>query len=170
VKPGGVDVAWRKIAVVLTLSVAVMLATLVPIVILESRRMPDWQSTLVQYLEASQGPLTDIPIVWVAQAQSVYQFPAEEMVAVPTDWMWQGIEIIPPPDRIYCVRLERPAEWKLASQVLDEGLLVGYHDDGLHHAGWIVHEFRAGVSQGEREELFAKMGCDQWERISIGRG
>ncbi|MGD1994407.1 MAG: hypothetical protein PVI59_14535 [Anaerolineae bacterium] len=158
----------RKIVILLSLSVTVVVATLLPIAILESRRTPDWQSSVNQYLEVSDIPLMSIHFMWVAEAQHVDRFPTDALVAVPTEWMWQSIDHIPPPERVRCIRFETRGGWKSARQAAAEHLVVGYHDDKLYHAGWIVHTFRPGVSPGEREELFTEMGCDHWERTSPG--
>jgi len=159
----------RKVVIALIISVVAVLVTLTPIMILESRRTPDWQSALTQYLKVSEVYLTHIQTVWAVEAQDVDQLPAAMLLAVPTEWTWESIEQIPPPERIRCIRLERREGGKTARQTLNEPLVISYHDDGLYRSGWVVHEFRAGVSKGEREELFAKMGCSHWERVSIGR-
>ncbi len=52
-------------------------------------------------------------------------------------------------------------------QAIDqEYLLVGYHSDWLWHTGWLVHEFRDGVSEADQQALLAKMGCSNWVGIS----
>jgi hypothetical protein len=157
----------RKIAILLTLSATAVIATLLPILLLESQRTPDWQSSLREYLQVSHIPATNIQLTWVAEAQHVDRFPADDLVAVPTEWVWQSVDIAPPPDRVRCIRFERRGEWKTAQRIPDEHLVLGHHDDGLYHVGWIVYTFQPTVSLEEREELFARLGCDQWERVSL---
>jgi hypothetical protein len=160
-------VSWQKVTFVLSLAVIVVLVTLIPVLVLEARRTPDWQSSLAAYLEA-QVPLARVQVVWTARAQAADQLAAEMLVAAPTDRMWESVEQLPPPERVRCIRLENE-EWKTARQPLDERLIIGYHDDGLYHAGWIVHQFRAQVSQAKREEMFAKIGCNRWVRVSMDK-
>lgn len=159
----------RKVILVLALSLVVVLATLIPVVVLESRRTPDWVSSLKRYLDDSGTHPAEIRSVWVSEAAHAERFPAEMLTPVPADWMWQSVDHIPPPGRVRCVRLEiRGGGWKSAMRAADQDLVLGYHDDGLYLAGWIVHTFRPGTSRNEREELFARMVCDSWERVSIG--
>jgi hypothetical protein len=148
--------------------VAVALAIALPVVILESRRMPDWQAALIDYLDTSGVLLTDIQAVWTAEARTPDRFPVEELVAVPTEWAWQSVNAIPPPQQVRCIRLQWRGRSRSAVQLSDAHLVIGYHDDGLYRAGWIVHEFRSNTNQGERQELFVRMGCTRWKRVTIG--
>jgi hypothetical protein len=76
--------------------------------------------------------------------------------------MWEGISETPLPTVVQCVRLE--------SNTLDqEGLLgnrrwevvlLGYHDDGLWHSGWLVHEINYEVSEQGLQEMLVGLGCD----------
>jgi hypothetical protein len=152
--------ASRKI-VILMLSIAVVaLATLIPIAILESLRTPDWQSELRQYIDNSTN--TRIQRVWVAEASSVGQFPSDELIAVPAGWTWQGIDRKPPPGRVLCIRLEISQGMGPGGVFITERILLGDHDDGLWHIGWVAYEFDPGMGEAEREAIFDQMGCDRW--------
>lgn len=157
----------RKI-IILTLTLTVVLVTLIPLRILESRRTPDWQSELNQYFELSDIPRQDASHVWVAEARQVNPFPPELLHAVPMNWTWQSIATIPPPTKIRCIRLDEPGDTgsELSERTANLQLLVGYHDDGLWRSGWLVHEFRGDVSTPVRLELFARLGCIDWQKIS----
>jgi hypothetical protein len=154
---------------ILILVVGVVAAIIIPIVLLESRRTPGWQAALEQYLEASDLNPQDIQSEWAAEARAVDCFPSEMTSPVPTGWTWEGVAEVPSPERARCIRLER-REGKTDQRALDEHLVVGYHDDGLYHAGWLVHEFRPDVSQAEREAWFVNMGCRRWTRVPICGG
>lgn len=158
---------WKMIALILP--VTVLLATLAFVGVLESHRTPDWQIAFTQYLQTAENetPPQAIRSVWSAEAQRPDQFPVKRLLAVPTGWTWQNIEI-PLPERVRCLRLELQGEADDTStgQVVYEYLLVGYHNDGLWHVGWLVHEFRGNVGVAEQQELVAQLGCNQWEAVS----
>jgi len=151
------------------LGTAVALVIALAMAALETRRTPDWQVSLWRYFEASEMAFADVDAVWVAEARSAGAFPAQALVAVPADWTWQSVERIPPPVQARCVRVQWRGASKAAAQLPDARLVLGYHDDGLHHAGWVVHHFRADVSEGERREWFAAMGCTGWKQVAMGR-
>lgn len=154
---------WKMIALILPITV--LLATFALVGVLESRRTPDWQTTFTQYLQAMGISPQSIHSVWSAEAQRSDQFPAEMLLAVPTGWTWQNIEI-PFPERVRCLRLERQGEAKAMEQIPYEYLLVGYHNDGLWHVGWVVHEFLEKVSAEEQLEMVTQLGCNHWEAVS----
>ncbi|MGC9348250.1 MAG: hypothetical protein ACP5JG_08955 [Anaerolineae bacterium] len=156
----------RKVVIVSAIVVVVLALTLILILLLASTRTPGWQAALTSYLDATDVALEDIRRVWAAEAQVADQLPPEMLSPVPTGWTWEDIAEIPPPDWVRCIRLERRGG-ETTQQTLDEHLLVSYHDDGLYHAGWLVQEFRADVSQDERTELLEDVGCDRWERVAI---
>jgi len=144
----------------LALALAVVVAVLAPIALLEARRTPDWQSELQQYLGAS-GIVVSRFDVWAAEAQRVDVFPAEVLAAQAIDWPWQGVQQIPPAERVRCLRLEGPG----AGDEVD--LLAGYHHDGLWRVGWLVYEFREGV---DAQAVFDEMGCQRWEAVVMDGG
>lgn len=149
----------RKI-LALALFVATLFAVLIPVVILESRRTPDWQTEFERYLETSETSVADDQRVEVAEAQHPEHFDAQLLIAVPTGWPWGGIDV-PPPEKVRCVRIEE--EEGPDSQYL----LVGYHSDGLWHVGWLVHEFCVYASEEQQQALLAELGCDDWVETSI---
>lgn len=149
----------RKIVIGVAMAL-VLLAVFIPLSILESRRTPDWQSELSRYLEIS-GIAQDVQRVQVAEAQYPGQFSAQKLKAVPVSWVWQGITRIPLPTAIHCVRIKGRDEAGSAN------LLVGYHNDGLWRAGWLVHEFQKGVNETEQQDILAKLGCTTWVEISV---
>lgn len=156
----------RKI-MALTLFTAVLLVVLIPLGLFESRRTPDWQSRLSQYLETSGVSMKDIQLVEVAEAQRPGQFAVQMLQAVRTSWAWQGIDRIPLPETVRCIRIERQGQagQGIARPSIGKYLLIGYHSDGLWRSGWLVHEFREGVSEGEQQVLLAKLGCNNWVEI-----
>jgi hypothetical protein len=161
-------VTSKKGAKLLILLAAVVLTIALVLMALESRRTPDWQVSLVRYFEVSEMTLADVGAIWVAEARSVDAFPSEALAAIPTGWTWEDIERIPPPVEARCVRVQWRGSAKLAARIPDTHLVIGYHDDGLHHAGWVVHQFRDTVSESERQERFAAMGCTRWKQVAIG--
>jgi hypothetical protein len=151
-----------------TLSAAVLLITLLPLGALESRRTPDWEDELALYLEDSGVTLDDIHSLWVAQAQHPDQFQAELFRPTPASLTWQDIRQLPPPERLRCIRFDRQAFTGRVSAgaSLHEYLLVGYYNDELWHAGWLVQAFREGVSEAQKQAAFEALGCDRWAGIA----
>jgi len=144
----------------------VVAATLPLVLALEATRIPEWQPALAEYLAEAGIPLADVRMVWVAPASHAGRFPTGVLEPVPTDWTWQGIAQIPPPKKVLCVRLEKregsaePVGWATSGQ-----FLMGYHDDQLYRAGWVVHRPTAGMPSDKMGEIFARMGCNRWEGI-----
>jgi hypothetical protein len=145
-----------------------LIVTLVPLAILESRRTPDWLYELSRYLANTGSSVEAIRLAEMAEAQHPEQFAAQMLIAAPVGWPWQGIDRIPPPEKVRCIRIEGQgrAGWGSTGQAITERLLVGYHSDGLWHTGWLVHRFREGVSDAAQQALLAKMGCKQWAAVS----
>ena len=79
----------RKI-MALALFVMMLLVILIPLIILESCRTPDWQAEFDRYLEASETSVADDQLVEVAEAQHPEYFDAQLLIAVPTGWPWGG--------------------------------------------------------------------------------
>jgi len=146
----------RKI-VALALFVTMLLVILIPLVILESRRTPDWQAEFERYLEISETSVADGQLVEVAEAQHPEYFDAQLLIDVPTGWSWGGIDV-PFPEKVRCIRIEEEPD--------SQYLFIGYHDDGLWHVGWLVHEFCEYVGKEERQALLTKLGCDSWVEVS----
>lgn len=155
------DMNSRKLILFL-LVLAVLVVILGVMRRFESNRTPGWQLELERYMLISQRSLSETRMVSVVEAASPQNFPPDQVTAVPTDWTWEGISEIPPPTAVKCVRLE--------SRILDheditarrrwEVVLVGYHDDGLWHSGWLVHEINYAVSEQESQEMLVRLGCD----------
>lgn len=72
----------RKIKA-LALFLVLLLIILIPIVILESRRTPDWQATLEQYLELSGTLTPGNRLVEMAEARHPEQFAFQMVSTVP---------------------------------------------------------------------------------------
>jgi hypothetical protein len=155
-----------RMIMALTLFTAVALVVFIPLGLFESRRTPDWQSRLSQYLATSGVSREDILLVEVAEAQHLGQFTVQMLQAVPAG-TWQGIVRIPLPETIRCIRIERQGQagQGIVRPSIGKYLLIGYHSDGLWRSGWLVHEFREGVSEGEQRVLLAKLGCNDWVEI-----
>lgn len=147
----------RKIKVLL-LGATMLLAILIPIVILEARRTPDWQTELERYLALSGTFGAGEHLVDVAEAQHPEQLDTQLVVAAPTGWSWDGIDV-PFPDKLRCVRITEEPEHRY--------LLVGYHSDGLWHMGWLVHAFCECVDEEEKLVLLDKLGCSDWRETAI---
>ncbi len=145
-------------------SISVLLITFFVAGLLESRRVPDWEAVLMQYLDVSGIQRQGLRFVWVAEAQRLDQFSAEALVPVPANWTWEDIVQIPPPERLRCIRLEYQTEVE-GSALIQDYLLIGYHNDELWHVGWLVYEFREGVSAEQAQARFAQMGCGHWEQL-----
>lgn len=128
----------------------------------ESHKTPGWQTELERYLLTSQRPLSGTRIISAVEAASPQNFAADQVSAVPTDWTWEGIHNIPPPTAVQCVRLESSAldHENLSGRRRWEVVLVGYHDDGLWHSGWLVHEVKFEVSEQGLQEMLQRLGCD----------
>ena len=146
----------RKI-IALALLLATLLVILIPLIILESRRTPDWQAEFERYLETSETSVADDQLVEVAEAQHPEHFDAQLLIAVPTGWPWGGIDV-PPPEKVRCIRIGEEPDRRY--------LLIGYHSDGLWHMGWLVHEFCVYVSEETQQALLAKLGCVSWMEVS----
>jgi hypothetical protein len=155
-----------RMIMALTLITAVLLGVLIPLGMFESRRTPDWQSELSQYLEISGVSMKDILLVEVAEAQHPGQFAVQMVQAVPTG-TWQGIDRIPLPETVRCIRIERQGQagQGIVQPSIGKYLLIGYHSDDLWRSGWLVHQFREGVSEREQQVLLAKLACNDWVEI-----
>jgi hypothetical protein len=155
-----------RMIMALTLITAVVLVVFIPLGLFESRRTPDWQSRLSQYLEISGVSRQDILRVEVAEAQHPGQFAVQMLQAVPAG-TWQGIDRIPLPETVRCVRIERQGQAGpgIVQPAIGKYLLIGYHSDELWRSGWLVHEFREGVSEREQQVWLAKLGCHDWVEI-----
>jgi len=144
-----------RMILALTIFTVVLMVILFPLGILESRRTPDWQSELSRYLEISGVPVEDIQLVEVAEAQRPEQF-AVQTLTVPTSWTWQGIDRIPLPEWVHCIRIERRGQAGLgtAQPSISEYLLIGYHSDELWRTGWLAHDFE----EAERRRTASLIG------------
>jgi hypothetical protein len=145
----------------LILPMTVLSGVVILIWLLESHRTPDWQVEVNKYLQTAENSSEDFWQAWAAEAQHPDQLATEMLVAVPTNWTWQDIVQIPPPESVRCIRLEKHG------QDIREYLLVSFHSDGLWHTGWLVHRFREEVSEGEKQALFAELGCNQWAEFKL---
>jgi hypothetical protein len=140
----------------------VLASVVITFAALEARRMPDWETTLSDYIAWSRLPDETIKVQAVVEASKPWNFRATMGKAVRNDWRW-GIEQLPfPPTAMRCVLLER--ERKSAVGVPGEPkhqvIFVGYHTDTLWRVGWLVHE---GPQEGFTPELVADLdtiGCD----------
>jgi hypothetical protein len=142
----------------LWLIVVMFLALLIPLVLLEARRTPDWQAELARYLERSGTSGVGEHLVDVAEAQHPEQLDAQLVVAAPTGWAWEGIDV-PLPEKLRCVRIAEEPERRY--------LFVGYHSDGLWHMGWLVHAFCECAGEEEKLVLLDKLGCSDWRETAI---
>jgi hypothetical protein len=130
--------------------------------VFESRRIPGWRAELQRYLRLSGSSIGEVRIIAAVEAASPQNFSSDLLIAVPTGSTWQDIIEIPSPVVVECVRLEGPfphqgyLEW----QVYLEVVLIGYHDDGLWHSGWLVHEVYGVVSKQVLQDMLARLGCD----------
>jgi hypothetical protein len=152
---------------VLTVLAVVALVLLVPLGLIESRRPPDWQVLLGWYL-ANQGVSVKALHVEVAEAQRLGPLAAQALRAATTGWTWWGIDHVPLPEWVNCVRIARqePAKRGTTPSVHGEYIFIGYHNDGQWRAGWLMHRFQAGVSEEEQQDLLDKLGCTNWVEIS----
>ena len=105
----------------------------------------------------------------VAEAQAPGRFTDQGLQALPIGWPWSTIDHIPLPVRVQCVRIERrqPVGQATAELASKKYLLIGYHDDGLWRAGWLVHEFREGVSVAVQQAVSEQLGCQAWAAVPI---
>ncbi len=156
----------RVIRVLIVFAV-VALVLFVPLRLLEPRRTPEWRAELSWYLWHSDIPGEGIQRVDVAEAQHPGQFAPQLLRAMPTGWAWSGIARIPRPEMVQCVRIERqkPAGRTATWLMHREYFLIGYHNDGQWRAGWLLHEFREGVSEEEQQAVLDKLGCTNWVKI-----
>ena len=107
--------------------------------------------------------------VWASQAAQPERFPSGLVQPVATDWTWQGIDRVPRPDQVRCIGLTARQDRDEALSAAVAYRLIGNHNDGLWHIGWLVHEFRAGVSAAQQQEAIAALGCTHWDRVDPGR-
>ena len=151
---------------VLTVLVVVALVLLVPLGLVESRRPPEWQVMLGGYL-ANKGVSARALHIEVAEAQRLGPLAAQALRAATTDWTWWGIDHVPQPEWVNCVRIERqePAKRATTPSVHSEYIFIGYHNDGQWRAGWLMHRFQAGVSEAEQQDLLDQLGCTNWAEI-----
>ncbi len=152
---------------VLAVFVAVMLVIFVPLGLIESRQPPRWQVVLGWYLAYTGVSVKEFQRVEVAEAQNPGRFAAHLLNTVSAGRTWAGIDRIPRPEMVQCVRIERqePTRQTIARLARREYLLIGYHNDGQWRAGWLVHQFRADVSEAEQQAALDKMGCTNWVEI-----
>jgi hypothetical protein len=134
---------------------------------LESRRRPDWQAALDQYLVArslpSESSSERASVLHVANAHTPWNFIPQ--MGVPfrdADWRW-SVDTLPfPPSALYCVLVQHKgvtvpgAGAAPARQVV----YVGHHTDALWRSGWLVH---TGPHEPFPPELVAQLtriGCN----------
>jgi hypothetical protein len=143
--------------IALVIIVVALMAVIVTFAALETKRPPNWQFKLDEYLAFTALPSETVTVQSVAQARQPGNFNPDVASAVLTDWTWGNINI-PPPREVKCVLLERvhysPANVEETRS--QEIILVSYHTDLLWHQGWIVHELTGDQSP----ESMAALGCD----------
>lgn len=160
--PGRQRDTTSRIFILLLLILGVLIVVFAVVNRFESRRTPGWQSELGRYLRLAESFPEKVKVVASVEAANPQNFSPDRLTAVPTDWTWGGIRDIPQPTSVQCVRLEGSRTY---SDILGgirrwEVVLIGYHDDGLWHSGWLVHEINYNVGEQELQEMLALLGCD----------
>jgi len=152
---------WKRIAA-FAIPLAVLVAVLIVFAALETRRGPDWQHELDNYLAESASPSETVTIQSVTDARAPHDFRPDMGAAVRDDWRWSGITPPFPAQAVKCVLLERSTgtagsdEERSTHQVV----FVAYHTDALYRVGWLAY---AGPQEPFPEELMehmATIGCD----------
>jgi hypothetical protein len=123
--------------------------------------VPDWETALNRYLASVRLPDETIGVEAVVEASKPQNFTANMGKAAPVDWTWQIEEVPFPPTALRCVLLERvPSSAPgVAGKPKRQVVFVGYHNDMLWRAGWLVHE---GPQEPFGPELVADLdsiGC-----------
>lgn len=144
------------------LPLLVLLGTATTVVALESRRTPDWQTTLNRYL--AENAAQPARVQTVTRARQPHQFTREMGSPVSNDWQWQ-IERLPfPPQTLYCVLLRSPASGsddKPQAQVAQAQIVyIGYLSDTLYRTGWIVYAGPHTPFPPSLPRQLAAVGCD----------
>lgn len=128
----------------------------------ESRRPPDWQVELEQYLASRPLPSGAIEVRAVAEASRPWAFRREMGRPVDSEWPWRAISPPFPPSQVTCVLLGRDryaADDDRREQVY-EVVFLTYHTDHLWNHGWVVHEGRDEPFSPAFKGLMSAIGCD----------
>lgn len=151
-----------KRLIALAVPFLVLVSVLVTLAWFEARRAPDWEIVLNDYLAPRGLASETVKIQAVVEAGRPWNFTAAMGQPVGNDWPWDIDRLPFPPTAMRCVLLQKGS----SSALTDEGeperqvIYVGYHDDTLWRAGWLVHE---GPQAPFTPELFADLdtiGCD----------
>ena len=151
-----------KRLIALAVPFLVLVAMVVTLAWFEARQTPNWEIVLNDYVTRGGLARESIRIQALVEASRPWNFTAAMGNPVRNEWPW-GIDELPfPPTSLRCVLLEK--EGKSASAVKREPerrvIYVGYHDDTLWRAGWLVHEGPQAPFTPELVTDLATIGCD----------
>ena len=151
-----------KRLIALAVPFLVLISVVVTLTWFEARRAPNWEVELNNYMAWSGLRRETIKVQAVVEADRPWNFTAAMGEPVGNDWPW-GIDRLPfPPTAVRCVLLEK--ESKSALDVEGEPqrqvIYVGYYDDTLWRAGWLVHEGPQAPFTPELVTDLAAIGCD----------
>lgn len=134
----------------------VLIGVIAAVLLLEGRRVPDWQVELSQYIAQQRLPGETIKVGVAVQASNPENFQKAMGRAAPNDWPW-GIGDVPfPPSAVKCILLERSRNTEIKRQVI----YLGHHSDSLWHVGWLIHEGPVEPFTQEDTTTFNTIGCD----------
>jgi hypothetical protein len=137
----------------------VLVSVMVTFAWFETRKTPDWELALNEYVAWSRLSHETIKIQAVAKAGQPWNFRATMGRPVQNDWPW-GIARLPyPPTAVQCVLLEREAV-NAAGEPVQQVVYVGYHTDTLWRAGWLVQEGPQSPFTLELVNTLTTIGCD----------
>lgn len=139
-----------KKIIALAIPLLVLVGTAVLFITLESRRMPDWELELNEYLARPDA----FAVQQVVLARHPENFKPDMGAPVQGDWPW-GIEVLPyPPQALRCVLLAQPDAAK------QQTVYVGYYSDALWRSGWLVHEGPEAPFSPTLDGHLTAIGCD----------
>lgn len=154
------NVVKRLIALVVPF--LVLVGAVITLAWLEARRAPDWETEFNNYVARRGLARESIKIQAVVEAGRPWDFSATMGKPVSNDWPW-GIDELPfPPAAVRCVLLEKEGEsaFDVEGEPQRQVIYVGYHNDTLWRAGWLVHEGPQTPFTPELATDLATVGCD----------
>ncbi|MCC6166119.1 MAG: hypothetical protein IT329_02715 [Caldilineaceae bacterium] len=137
----------------------VLLGTATTVAALESRRTPDWQTTLNRYLAENTQTGKPAQVQTITRARRPDRFTHEMGSSVSHAWQWQIERLPSPPQELYCVLLHSPVPG-MGDEPPAQVLYVGYRTDALYRTGWIVHAGPHSPFPASLPRRLAAVGCD----------
>jgi len=148
--------------IALAIPFLVLVSVAVTLAWFEARRAPNWEIKLNNYVAQSGLVPETMQIKAVVEAGRPWNFSATMGKSVRNDWPWDVDELPFPPTAMRCVLLQQEGKsaFAVAGEPERQVIYVGYHNDTLWRAGWLVHEGPQAPFTPELAADLATIGCD----------